>query len=62
MRRHSALMAKGIELAHFDPTDHERCAFQEKVRETFFDAQAAWGVYREHLIEHGILPSAQSSH
>jgi hypothetical protein len=54
-------MARGIELAHFDPTEDERWAFQEKFRETFLDAQAAWGVYREHLSEHGILRSAQSS-
>lgn len=58
MRRHAALVVKCIQLSHLAHTDEERLAFRASLQETFNDAQKAWDTYRDHLIEHGFLPSA----
>jgi phenylacetate-coenzyme A ligase PaaK-like adenylate-forming protein len=60
IRRHSSLMETGIKQSRTDHTEEERQAYRARLEATFNDAQAAWDAYREHLIEHGIIPSAWS--
>jgi len=38
-------------------TEELRQDSRTKLAASFNDAQSAWDAYREHLIEHGILPS-----
>ena len=60
MRRHAALMEKAQSLSVArggHPTEEQRQQFKRDLLATFFDAQSAWDAYRNHLIEHGLLPS-----
>jgi hypothetical protein len=60
MRRHAALMqrAEAVSVARGGhPTEEQRQQFKSELVATFGDAQSAWDAYRNHLIEHGFLPS-----
>jgi len=58
MRRHTADMAKAVDWARSDnPTEEQRQEFKTRLMASLNDAQSAWDVYREHLIEHGLLPA-----
>jgi hypothetical protein len=60
MRRHGTLMSTAIHLARtISATDEQRQEFRIRVVLSFNDAQLAWDAYREHLIEHGFLPSPE---
>jgi hypothetical protein len=39
-------------------TDEQRKDYATNLRATFDDAQSEWEAYREHLIEHGLIPAA----
>ena len=57
MRRHGAQMTSALQLIQSGRlTEEERQEFQTRMSATFLEAQSAWDAYREHLIEHGILP------
>ncbi len=61
MRRHASEMHKAIELAKDESlTDELRKDYKDSLIATFNDAQSAWDAYREHLIEHGLLPVLRS--
>jgi hypothetical protein len=38
-------------------TEEQRQQFKCDLAATFGDAQSAWDAYRDHLIDHGLLPS-----
>jgi len=58
MRRHTTLMSKTIHLARSgSATEEERQESRIQLVLTFNDAESAQHAYREHLIEHGFLPS-----
>jgi hypothetical protein len=57
MRRHWNMMDRAIALLRTEYTEEQRKQFAADLVTTFENAQAAWGAYRQHLIEHGILPS-----
>ena len=58
MRRHASLMSKAMRWSRTEHTDELRREFEANLVTTFNDAQAAWDAYREHVVEHGLLPSA----
>jgi hypothetical protein len=55
LRHHATLMYTAIELAHSVGTEEQRKYYRDSLVASFTDAQSAWA-YREHLIEHGLLP------
>jgi hypothetical protein len=57
MRRHASQMTQAINLLRSGPTEEQRQQFRSDLVATFNDAQSAWDAYRDHLIEHGWLPS-----
>jgi len=58
MRRHATDMAEAIHLVRWgDPTEDQRQHFTTRLVASFNAAQSAWDTYREHLIEHGLLPA-----
>jgi hypothetical protein len=57
MRRHSSVMARAIALSQAEHTEEQRREFTANLVGTFNDAQVAWDVYRQHLVEHGIVPN-----
>jgi hypothetical protein len=60
MRRHETLMSTTILLAQsVSATEEQRQEFRIMLVLSFNDAQSAWDAYREHLIEHGFLPSPE---
>lgn len=59
MRRHGSQMAAAIQLANTDLSEEERQGTAARLAESFNEAQSAWDTYREHLIEHGILPGRE---
>lgn len=40
-------------------TEEQRQDFRIEFVLSFNDAQSAWNAYREHLVEHGFLPSPE---
>jgi hypothetical protein len=50
-------MARAIALSQAEQTEEQRREFTANLVGTFNDAQAAWDVYRQHLVEHGIIPN-----
>jgi len=56
MRRHASRMSRAMEA----PEDR-RPEFKAMVTASFLEAQAAWDAYRDHLIEHGLLPAPEKS-
>ena len=59
IRRHESLMHTAITLDKSgSPTDELHQEYKTNLRATFDDAQSAWDAYREHLIEHGLIPAA----
>ena len=56
MRRHAGQMGTAISMATVDTTEEQRHHWAKLLVESFNGAQSAWEKYREHLIEHGILP------
>jgi hypothetical protein len=51
-------MSQADDLARkHDLTEQLRQEFKTRLVESLNEAQAAWDAYREHLIEHGLLPS-----
>lgn len=59
MRRHGSQMAAAMRSANTDLSEDERQVIAARLAESFNEAQSAWDAYREHLIEHGILPSRE---
>jgi hypothetical protein len=58
MRRHATQMLEAIQLAQTDLSEEERLETGAKLAASFSEAEGAWNVYREHLIQHGILSAA----
>jgi hypothetical protein len=57
MRRHAAGVLEAVKLNERGaPTDEQRRNYKAILVASFNDAQSAWDSYREHLIEHGLLP------
>ena len=50
-------MSKAMRWSRTEHTDELRREFEANLVTTFNDAQAAWDAYREHVVEHGLLPS-----
>jgi hypothetical protein len=46
-----------ITLARSDPPEEQWQKVCANLAASFHEAQSAWDVYRDHLIEHGLLPS-----
>jgi hypothetical protein len=42
-----------------NPTEEQKQNFAIELVLTFNDAESAWHAYREHLSEHGFLPSPE---
>jgi len=40
-------------------SEEQRQAFKARLLASFNDGQSAWDAYREHLIEHGLLPATK---
>jgi len=59
LRRHSSQLAAAIKLANAGMTEEERKEAAARLVESFSQSQLAWDAYREHLVEHGILPSRE---
>ncbi len=59
MRRHAAAMDTAFELVRSNDSKYEqyRENVTAKLWESFNEAQSAWNTYREHLVEHGLVPS-----
>jgi hypothetical protein len=56
MRHHAQEMHAAISSAHAGLSEPQVDEYKTKLIESFYDAQAAWDAYREHLKEHGIMP------
>lgn len=57
IRHHESQMNTVMELAQTGRmTEEVKPDFKVMLVASFNEAQAAWDAYREHLIEHGILP------
>ena len=57
MRRHAADMGNAVYSARSGGlTEEQRQDFKNILVASFNEAQSAWDAYREHLIEHGLLP------
>ena len=61
MRLHANAMNTAIQLARNGPTEEQEKDFTILLVATFKDAQSAWHAYREHLVEHGLLPGVSSA-
>jgi hypothetical protein len=60
MRRHASQMSKAPYLVQSSSsTEEQRQDFRINLVLSFNEAQSAWDAYREHLIEHGFLPSPE---
>jgi hypothetical protein len=57
MRRHASHMNQAIEMARRGPTEEEKKDIRATLVASFNDAQSAWDTYRDHITEHGLLPS-----
>jgi hypothetical protein len=58
IRRHAGQMSQASDLARkYDFTEPVRQEFKARLVESLYEAQAAWDAYRDHLIEHALLPS-----
>jgi len=57
MRRHASEMNTAINLERSGATEEQKEDFRTSLLLSFNDAQSAWDSYREHLIQHGLLPS-----
>jgi len=59
MRRHATDMSKAIQLVrNGGGSEEQRQELTARLLASFDDAQSAWDTYREHLIEHGLLPQS----
>jgi hypothetical protein len=56
MRRHAEDMHVAISSVQTGLTEDQVDEYKIKLIASFNDAQSAWGAYRAHLREHGILP------
>jgi hypothetical protein len=61
IRHHAALMSRGVSFSRAEHPREELHQLKANLEATFNEAQAAWDAYRDHLIEHGILPPLQPS-
>jgi len=62
MRRHTADMSSAVHLTrNGGVTEEQRQAFKTRLVASFNDAQSAWDAYREHLIEHELLPAPRGT-
>ena len=59
MRRHCSQLAAATKLANAGMSEEERQEAAAGLADSFREAQSAWDAYREHLIEHGILPGRE---
>ena len=60
MRRHGSLLSRAIHVVRSSSvTEEQRQDYRIELVASFNHAQSAWDAYREHLIEHGLLPSAE---
>ena len=50
-------METAIGLSRAEHTEEQRQEFAANLVATFNHAQGAWDVYRQHLVEHGIVPN-----
>ena len=57
MRRHMTDMNRGLTNARIGYSEEEQKDFRHQLYASFNAAQSAWDAYREHLVEHGLLPS-----
>ena len=57
LRRHTSWMSRSIKLMQGEPAEEQLNEFRQMLVASFRDSQSAWEDYREHLIEHGLLPS-----
>jgi len=59
MRSHASVMRTALDLVRRGGwTEEQRQDFTTRLVTSFNNAQSAWDLYREHLMEHGILPKA----
>lgn len=58
MRHHASDMTRALTQARSDLSEEQRKEWTAQLYASLIEAQAAWDAYREHLIEHGLLPSA----
>ena len=63
MRRHATDMNRATQLLvrNGGGGEEQRQDFKARLVASFNDAQSAWEAYREHLIEHGLLPAPEVS-
>ena len=59
LRRHASWMSRAMKLMQGGPTEEQVQEFRQMLAASFHDAQSAWDDYREHLIEHGLLPATE---
>jgi hypothetical protein len=60
MRRHASQMSKALHLVQSaSAAEVQRQDFRINLVVSFNEAQSAWDAYREHLIDHGFLPSPE---
>lgn len=60
IRRHATDMSKAIQwVQNGGGSEEQRQAFKARLLASFNDGQSAWDAYREHLIEHGLLPATK---
>ena len=57
MRRHGSQMAAALEFAKTDLTEEQRQEIGASLAASLNEAQSAWDAYREHLIQHGLIPA-----
>jgi len=58
IRRHSSLMSRSIKIdRNGSLSDKQLLELASNLEATFNVAQSAWDAYRDHLIDHGLLPS-----
>jgi hypothetical protein len=59
MRRHATDMNSAIQLVvrNAGGSEEQQQDFRARLLTSFNDAQSAWDAYREHPIEHGLLPA-----
>ena len=57
VRHHAAVMNTAVSLVRSgEVTEEQRQDYKTSLQASFNDAQSQWEAYREHLVEHGLVP------
>jgi hypothetical protein len=57
MRRHESDMTRAIQLSKTDLSEEQRQETAATAAASFHEAQSKWEAYRQHLIQHGLIPA-----